>query len=83
MEKLVNPIIKIQRLLKAPENLPKNLILKLVSLFFAVFLWYFVVGEDKVDTTIYVAIEITNLPQDLVISNQFQKLIEVTVNGPR
>jgi YbbR domain-containing protein len=83
MEKLVNPIIKIQRLLKAPENLPKNLILKLVSLFFAVFLWYFVVGEDKVDTTIYVAIEITNLPQDLVISNQFQKQIEVTVNGPR
>lgn len=83
MEKLVEQIIKIQRLLKAPEKLPKNLVLKLVSLFFAVFLWYFVVGEDKVDTTIYVPIEITNLPQDLIISNQFRKQIEVTVNGPR
>lgn len=83
MEKLVKQIIKIQRILKVPEKLPKNLILKLVSLFFAVFLWYFVVGEDKVDTTIYVALEITNLPQDLVISNQFRKQIEVTVNGPR
>ncbi|MEN8136125.1 MAG: CdaR family protein [Thermodesulfobacteriota bacterium] len=83
MEKLVKQIIKIQHLLKVPENLPKNLILKLVSLFFAVFLWYFVVGEDKVDTTIYVGMEITNLPQDLVISNQFRKQIEVTINGPR
>ncbi|MCK4839962.1 MAG: hypothetical protein KAS94_14250 [Desulfobulbaceae bacterium] len=83
MEKLVKQIIKIQRLFKVPEKLPKNLVLKLVSLFFAVFLWYFVVGEDKVDTTIFVSIEITNLPQDLVISNQFRKQIEVTVNGPR
>lgn len=72
-----------QRLLKASEKLPKNLLLKLVSLFFAVFLWYFVVGEDKVDTMIYVPIEITNLPKDLTISNQFRKQIEVTVNGPR
>ena len=83
MEKLVKQIIKIQHLLKVPSNLPKNLILKLVSLFFALFLWYFVVGEDKIDTTVYVAVEITNLPQNLVISNQFRKEIEVTVNGPR
>ena len=82
MEKLVKQIIA-KYIPKSSDRLPKNLILKLVSLFFAVFLWYFVVGEDKVDTTVYVAVEITNLPQDLVISNQFRKQIEVTVNGPR
>lgn len=82
MDKLVKQIIK-KYSPQIPDKLPKNLILKLVSLFFAVFLWYFVVGEDKIDTTVYVPLEITNLPQDLVISNQFRKQIEVTLNGPR
>ncbi len=61
----------------------KNWILKLISMFFALFLWYFVVGEDKVELTITVPLEITNLKQDLVISNEFIKQLEVTVNGPR
>jgi len=46
-------------------------------------MWYFVVGEDMVDMTIYVPIEITNLPQSLIISNQFKKQLEVTISGPR
>ena len=82
MEKLVKQITRKKRL-KIPKKLPKNLVLKLVSLFFAVFLWYFVVGEDKVDITVYVPLEITNLPQNLVISNQFRKQLEVKINGPR
>ncbi|MEN8142393.1 MAG: CdaR family protein [Thermodesulfobacteriota bacterium] len=61
----------------------KNWLLKLVSMFFALFLWYFVVGEDKVELTITVPLEITNMQQDLVIANQFKKQLEVTVNGPR
>ncbi len=62
---------------------PKDWILKIVSLLFALMLWYFVVGEAKVDITLFVPLEIVNLPQDLVISNQFKKELEVTVNGPR
>ncbi len=62
---------------------PKDWVLKLVSLLFALTLWYFVVGEAKVDITLFVPLEIVNLPQDLVISNQFKKELEVTVNGPR
>lgn len=62
---------------------PKNWVLKLISFFFALFLWYFVVGEDKVDMTITIPIEILNLPQNLIISNQFKNQLEVTVNGPR
>lgn len=82
MEKLVKQVIK-----RAPNpniiNWPKNWVLKLISLFFAIFLWYFVVGEDKVDTNVFIPVEIVNLPRDLVISNQFKKQLEVTVSGPR
>lgn len=61
----------------------KNWILKLSSFFFALLLWYFVVGEDKVDRTLFIPMEIVNLPQELVISNQFKRELEVTINGPR
>lgn len=82
MEKLVKQIIR-----RAPTpnflNWPNNWGLKLLSLIFAIFLWYFVVGEDKVDTTVYIPVEIVNLPKELVIANQFKKQLEVTVSGPR
>jgi YbbR domain-containing protein len=79
MEKLVRQIIaKI-----SSYRRPKNWVLKLVSLFFALFLWYFVVGEDKVDMNVTLPVEIVNLPRDLIISNQFKKQIEVTVSGQR
>lgn len=79
MEKLVRQIV---------ENLtsvrrPKNWVLKLLSLLFALFLWYFVVGEDKVDMNVTIPVEIVNLPRDLVISNQFKKQLEVTISGQR
>ncbi|HSR36005.1 MAG TPA: CdaR family protein [Desulfurivibrionaceae bacterium] len=62
---------------------PKDWLLRLLSLLLAVFLWYFVVGEDKVDTSIYIPVEIVNLPRELVIANQFKKQVEVSVSGPR
>jgi YbbR domain-containing protein len=62
---------------------PRNWGLKLLSFAFAFFLWYFVVGEDKVDMTVFVPIEIVNLPRDIVLSNQYKKNLEVTVSGPR
>jgi len=82
MENLVKKII---RRTPTPNliNWPNNWGLKLISLIFAILLWYFVVGEDKVDTTIYLPVEIVNLPKELVIANQFKKQLEVTVNGPR
>jgi YbbR domain-containing protein len=79
MEKLVRQIIaKI-----SSYRRPKNWVLKLLSLFFALFLWYFVVGEDKVDMNVTLPVEIVNLPRDLIISNQFKKHIEVTISGQR
>ncbi|MGA7277798.1 MAG: CdaR family protein [Desulfocapsaceae bacterium] len=55
----------------------------LISLLLAVVLWYNVGGEQTVDTSVMIPVEVINLPRQLVISNQFKKEIEVTVNGPR
>jgi len=79
MEKLVRQIIDNFSSFKRP----KNWVLKLLSLLFALFLWYFVVGEDKVDMNVTIPVEIVNLPRELVISNQFKKQLEVTVSGQR
>jgi YbbR domain-containing protein len=65
------------------KAISKEWLLKLVSIFLAVLLWYYVGGEDTVDKSVMIPIEIINLPRDLVISNQFKKEIEVTVSGPR
>lgn len=82
MEKLAQ---QIKKLLRYPMDgsWPKDWVLRLLSVLFAVFLWYFVAGEDKVDTNLLVPVEIVNLPRDLVISNQFKKQLEVSVSGPR
>ena len=61
----------------------KEWALRALSLCLALFLWYFVVGEDQVDITVSVPIEVLNLPPDLVISNQYKKTIEASVRGPR
>ena len=55
----------------------------LISLFLAVVLWYNVGGEQTVDTSVMIPVEVLNLPRELVISNQFKKEIAVSVNGPR
>ncbi len=62
---------------------PKEWFLRAISLCLAIFLWYFIAGEEQIDITITVPVEIINLPADLIISNQYRKDIEVTVRGPR
>ncbi len=79
-KKLVYQVIR-QAL--SPRTWPHNLAIKLLSFFFALFLWYFVVGADKVDMKIVVPVEILNVPSGLVIANQFKSQLEVTVSGPR
>lgn len=61
----------------------KEWILKFISFVMAVLLWLFVGGEEKVDKSVLIPLEVINLPRDLVISNQFKRDVEVTVNGPR
>lgn len=60
-----------------------DLFLKIVSLALAIVLWFFVGGEDTIEKTVRVPVEVINLPRDLVISNQFKNEIEVSLSGPR
>lgn len=82
MENLAPQIEKKLGALRKP-SWPKDWLIRLLSLLIAIFLWYFVVGEDKVDTSLYIPVEIVNLPRELVIANQFKKQLEVSVSGPR
>ncbi len=65
-----------------PDFLHKNIVLKILSCILGASMWYFVVGEDQIDVTINVPIEVHNLPPQLVIANQFRKDIEATIRGP-
>jgi YbbR domain-containing protein len=57
--------------------------LKFISLIFAVLLWFLVGGEEMVQVTISVPLEITNVPVDLVIANDVPPALAVKVYGPR
>ncbi len=83
MAKLAKQIVTLLRNKFFLKTSLKDWILKAISLTLAIFLWYFVVGEDQVDMNVQVPLEILNLPADLVISNQFKKDINVSVRGPR
>jgi len=61
----------------------KNWVLKLLSLGFALLLWFFVVGEEKAEVSISIPLEIINIPADMVIANDVPSNIDVRVYGPR
>ncbi|MBW2659743.1 MAG: hypothetical protein JRC87_09190, partial [Deltaproteobacteria bacterium] len=47
---------------KPVNEVSREWMLKLVSIFLAAILWYYVGGEDTVDKSVMVPIEIINLP---------------------
>ncbi len=57
--------------------------LKLLALMFAIFLWFFVVGEEKAEVILSVPLEITHMPGGMTLSNEFPGALEVRVYGPR
>jgi len=61
----------------------KNLGLKIISLAFAILLWFFVVGEEKAEVTISLPVELVNIPSNLVVANDVPSFIDVRVYGPR
>ncbi len=58
-------------------------LIRFISLLLAVVLWSLVGREHRIDKNVMIPVEIINLPQNLVISNQYKKEIEVSVSGPR
>lgn len=64
-------------------RLMDNLGLKLLSVALAVFLWAVVVGEQKVEVTMNIPLEMKGLPRDLVMVNEPVDTLEVHVRGPK
>jgi len=69
--------------MKIRELITKNWGLKIISLAFAIMLWFFVVGEEKAEVGITLPLVIVNVPPNLAISNDYPAYIKVRVYGPR
>ena len=60
-----------------------NLGLKVLSVILALFLWAVVVGEQKVEVTINVPLEIGDGPHNMVVVNDPADTLEIHVRGPK
>lgn len=65
------------------EVFGKDWVLKVLSIAFAILLWFFVVGEEKAEVGLSIPLEIVNVPPNLVIANDLPTAIEARVYGPR
>lgn len=65
------------------RRLTENLFLKLLSLAFALILWFFVMGEQKQELSYAVPLAIRNLPADLMLANEIPSQVDVRISGPR
>lgn len=65
------------------SSLAQNWFLKLLSLVFALILWFFVMGERKLEVGYAVPLELRNLPAGLMVANDVPSLVDVRISGPR
>lgn len=65
------------------ERLTENWLLKLLSLVFALILWFFVIGERQLEVGYVVPLQLKNLPSDLIVANEVPSLVDVRLSGPR
>ncbi len=61
----------------------ENWVLKFVSLAFAVVLWFFVMGESRMEVTYVAPLEYENLSNDLMIANEVPTSASIRISGPR
>ncbi len=60
----------------------KNLSLKLISIFLAGILWYFVISEKGGETALSVPLDFRNIPSSLIIIKNPVESINIRINGP-
>lgn len=63
--------------------LSENWVLKLLSLAFALILWFFVMGERKLEVGYAVPLELKNVPPGMMVANEVPSLVDVRLSGPR
>jgi YbbR domain-containing protein len=64
-------------------TLKRNRLLKLLSILLAVALWFAVSGEERIETTLNMAVEMVNLQPNLMVTSEVPPTIQVRVMGPR
>ncbi len=65
------------------ESLTENWVAKLLSLIFALVLWFFVMGEQKLEVGYAVPLELKNTPAGMMVANEVPSLVDVRISGPR
>jgi YbbR domain-containing protein len=65
------------------KKLTENWVLKLLSLAFALVLWFFVMGEQRLERSCSVPLELKNMPVGVMVANDIPSHIEVRISGPR
>ena len=65
------------------EKVFENWMLKFISLAFAVVLWFFVMGESRMEVTHIVPLEYENLSEELMIANEVPTSVSIRISGPR
>jgi len=65
------------------KKILENWALKLLSLVFAVVLWFFVMGEQKLELQYSVPLELKNVPAGLMVANEVPSQVDVRISGPR
>lgn len=65
------------------ERFSENWVLKVLSLVFALILWFFVMGERKLEVGYAVPLELKNVPEGMIVTNEVPRLVDVRISGPR
>lgn len=65
------------------EKFLENWVLKLISLAFALVLWFFVMGESRMEVNHIVPLEYENLSEELMIANEVPTSVAIRISGPR
>ena len=65
------------------KKLTENWALKLLALVFACILWFFVTGEQKLERSYAVPLELKNMPAEMMVANDIPNLVDVRISGPR
>ena len=61
----------------------ENWKMKILALGCALLLWFFVMGERRLEVAYAVPIELKNVPQGMVVTNDLPRNIDIRLSGPR
>ena len=65
------------------DKIFENWLLKLISLAFAIVLWFFVMGESRMEVNHIVPLEYASLPEGLMIASEVPTSVALRISGPR